>query len=109
MICRNKKVILLSATPFNNSPADIFSLLKLFIVPGKSTISLEDNLAGKFSRLNYEYKQLSTIFKNWNSADDLKREAAERLYVQLIDDKFQSILKKSRLKHNVFQMISNVL
>ncbi len=35
-ICRGKKVILLSATPFNNSPADIFALLKLFVVPGKS-------------------------------------------------------------------------
>ena len=35
-ICRGKKVILLTATPFNNSPADIFSLLKLFIVPGAS-------------------------------------------------------------------------
>lgn len=114
MICRNKKVILLSATPFNNSPADIFSLLKLFIIPGKSTISLEDNLAGKFSRLNYEYKQLSTIFKNWNSADDLKREAAERLYVQLIDDKLPIDIKKvkvetQRLSNDIKRIISPVV
>jgi len=34
-ICRGRQVILLTATPFNNSPADIFSLLKLFIVPGQ--------------------------------------------------------------------------
>ncbi|MEP1141845.1 MAG: SNF2-related protein, partial [Balneola sp.] len=33
-ICRERTVILLTATPFNNSRADIFSLLKLFIVPG---------------------------------------------------------------------------
>lgn len=32
-ICRNKIVILLTATPFNNRPADILSLLKLFITP----------------------------------------------------------------------------
>ncbi|WPC12059.1 phospholipase D-like domain-containing protein [Riemerella anatipestifer] len=82
MICRGKKVILLSATPFNNSPADIFSLLKLFIVPGKSTISLEDNLAGKFSRLNYEYKQLSVIFKNWNSSDDKKENKQKAIILQ---------------------------
>lgn len=40
MICKNRKVILLTATPFNNSPADIFSLLKLFIVPGKSQLTV---------------------------------------------------------------------
>ncbi|OFM85276.1 helicase-related protein [Weeksella sp. HMSC059D05] len=94
MICRGKKVILLSATPFNNSPADIFSLLKLFIVPGKSTISLEDNLAGKFSRLNYEYKQLSVIFKNWNSADDKKRKMAENYYTTIVDENLPIDIKK---------------
>lgn len=114
MICRGKKVILLSATPFNNSPADIFSLLKLFIVPGKSTISLEDNLAGKFSRLNYEYKQLSTIFKNWNSADDRKRETAEKLYFQLIDDNLPIDIKKvkaqtKRLSNDIKRIISPVV
>lgn len=30
-ICRNKKVILLTATPFNNKPEDLLSLLSLFI------------------------------------------------------------------------------
>jgi hypothetical protein len=32
-ICRYKKVILLTVTPFNNRPADIYALLKLFIIP----------------------------------------------------------------------------
>ena len=32
-ICRNKQVILLTATPFNNRPGDILALLKLFITP----------------------------------------------------------------------------
>jgi len=39
-ICRNRMVILLTATPFNNTPQDIFTLLKLFIVPGKSKPNL---------------------------------------------------------------------
>lgn len=30
-ICANRDVILLTATPFNNAPSDIFALLKLFI------------------------------------------------------------------------------
>lgn len=114
MICRGKKVILLSATPFNNSPADIFSLLKLFIVPGKSTISLEDNLAGKFSRLNYEYKQLSSIFKNWNSSDEKKRKAAENTYNNIIDENLPIDLKKvkaqtQRLSNDIKRIISPVV
>lgn len=45
-ICRGRQVILLTATPFNNRPADIFSLLKLFIVPNRSKITLDNHLAG---------------------------------------------------------------
>jgi len=96
-ICRNKKVILLSATPFNNSPADIFSLLKLFVVPGKSSISLEDDLAGKFGHLNFVYKQLSHIFKHWNNTDDSeKRKKAESYYTILVDEKLPIDIKKVR-------------
>lgn len=94
MICRGKKVILLSATPFNNSPKDIEALLSLFIIPGKSTITLEDNLKGRFSRYNYEYKQLSIIYKNWNSADDAKRKTAENYYTTIIDENLPIDIKK---------------
>jgi len=80
MICRGKKVILLSATPFNNSPMDIYALIKLFIVPGKSSISLEDNIKAKFISFNYRYKQLSNLSKNWNSADAEKKVKAELYY-----------------------------
>jgi superfamily II DNA or RNA helicase len=37
-ICRGKRVILVTATPFNNAPKDILSLLKLFQKAKKSTI-----------------------------------------------------------------------
>ena len=37
-ICRGKRVILVTATPYNNSPKDILSLLKLFQKAKKSTI-----------------------------------------------------------------------
>lgn len=94
MICRGKKVILLSATPFNNSPADIFSLLKLFIVPGKSTISLEDNLVGKFAGYNNRYKQLSIVFKNWNSNDTEKRKKAEDIYQNILNEQLPIDIQK---------------
>jgi superfamily II DNA or RNA helicase/HKD family nuclease len=84
-ICRDRIVILLTATPFNNSPADIFSLLKLFIVPGKSGITIDDNLEGLFRGFNYKYKRLSDIIKNWNSNKPQKRQKAEALYVTMLN------------------------
>lgn len=67
-ICRGKKVILVTATPLNNTVDDIFAQLKLFQAPKNSTIpgvpNLEKFFAGlktKLSRLeknNPEYKLL---------------------------------------------------
>lgn len=37
-ICKNKKVILISATPFNNSPKDLLSQIKLFQPAHNSTL-----------------------------------------------------------------------
>lgn len=83
-ICRGKKVILLTATPFNNSPADIFSLLKLFIIPGKSAITLEDNLEGLFRQYNYRFNNLSDILKNYHSENNEKRRRAEKQYTDYL-------------------------
>ncbi|MBT3750187.1 MAG: helicase [Bacteroidetes bacterium] len=82
-ICRGKKVILLTATPFNNSPADIFSLLKLFIVPGLSGITIESDLEGRFNSYNYRFRNLSNILKNHHSLDLVKREKAEKTYTKM--------------------------
>jgi len=43
-ICKNKKVILVTATPYNNSPSDILSLVKLFQKPKNSDIPGVTNL-----------------------------------------------------------------
>ena len=82
-ICRGKIVILLTATPFNNSPADIFSLLKLFIVPGQSGITIEPDLEGRFHSYNYRFRNLSYILKNHNSTNIEKRTKAEKLYTKM--------------------------
>lgn len=86
-ICRGRIVILLTATPFNNSPADIFSLLKLFIIPGKSRITLDDDLEARFRNYDYLYTRLSYIVKNRNSKDAQKRKKAELEYEKLFDGK----------------------
>lgn len=85
-ICKGKQVILLTATPFNNSPADIFSLLKLFIVPGLSNITLEDNLDGLFRRFNYQFNKLSFILKNYKSSKPKNKEKAESYYTSIIGE-----------------------
>jgi len=86
VICKNKTVILLTATPFNNSPSDIFSLLKLFIIPGKSGITINDNIEALFRGYSYRYSKLSEINKYWDSKDDKKRRKAEQLYTTILGE-----------------------
>lgn len=57
-ICRGKRVILVTATPYNNAPKDILSLLKLFQKTKKSTIPNLPDLEGFFSRLEQKLKKL---------------------------------------------------
>ena len=84
-ICRNRIVILLTATPFNNTPADIFTLLKLFIVPGKSKITLDENLEWRFARYNSEFRRLSYILRYYNNKSKEKCERAEKYYDEIFE------------------------
>lgn len=61
--CPGKKVILLTATPFNNRPQDIFSIIRLFQIPAKSTIRTVDNLSYRFQELIREYKKIEKAQK----------------------------------------------
>ena len=54
----DNKVLVLSATPFNNDPRDIFALIKLFQTPGAATLRTVDNLSLKFMELEKQYKSL---------------------------------------------------
>lgn len=47
-LCIGNKVLLLTATPFNNQPADIYSLIKLFQIPTHSTLKTVENLGAAF-------------------------------------------------------------
>ena len=108
-ICRNKKVILLTATPFNNSPADIFSLLQLFIVPGKSTITLDNNLKDKFRSYNEIYKKLSNIRKNHNSSDKRKKKGAISAYEKIFGDKNIDLVKVKNRNSRLAGEIRSIL
>ncbi|MDO9333370.1 MAG: SNF2-related protein, partial [Dehalococcoidales bacterium] len=111
-ICRDRIVILLTATPFNNTPADIFSLLKLFTVPGKSNLILPNNLDERFRQYNQTFKRLSNIKKNYNSSDIKKRDSAIADYKALFEsDKIdlKKVTARSKyLANDIRTVISSV-
>jgi len=68
-VCRGSRVILVTATPYNNSPRDILNQIKLFQNARKSTIPHLPNLEAFFDRLD---KKLKKIKKSENYDDYIK-------------------------------------
>ncbi|HJS17831.1 MAG TPA: helicase-related protein [Anaerolineales bacterium] len=58
-ICRNKRVILVTATPYNNSPWDILSEIKLFQNSKKSTIPNMPDIEEFFKGLAKNLRELN--------------------------------------------------
>ncbi len=105
-ICRNRMVVLLTATPFNNTPADIFALLKLFIIPGKSKITLDENLEARFARYNADFRRLSYILRYYDHKDEEKRERAEKFYDQMFEAPLPVIVR--RVKERAIQLSAEI-
>ncbi len=108
-ICRGKIVMLLTATPFNNRPADIFSLLKLFMVPKKSAITLDDDLEFKFKIFKSTFDKLSYIKKYHNSSDPKKRSRAETYYKALFGKSIINLNDVNNLSHILAKEIRDVI
>lgn len=77
-ICRGKRVILVTATPYNNTPKDILSLLKLFQKAKKSTIPNLPDLEGFFSHLEKRLKRLDRQ-KDYSKYINLVKENAREI------------------------------
>lgn len=77
-ICRGKRVILVSATPYNNSPRDILAQIKLFQNIKKSTIPGVSNLEEFFVRLEGRLKKVNR-HKDYNKFLDLTRSNAKEI------------------------------
>jgi superfamily II DNA or RNA helicase len=75
--CVGNKVLLLSATPFNNRPEDIFSLIKLFQIPSHSTIQVVNNLGAAMEQLIVDYKKLKNEHAKGMREDQFKSKAKE--------------------------------
>ncbi len=80
-ICRGKRVILVTATPLNNSPKDILSQIKLFQKGKKSTIPNLPNLEAFFNKLDSRLKEMD-------------RQRDNDKYIQIVKENAQEIREK---------------
>ncbi|MEW6410927.1 MAG: helicase-related protein [Candidatus Zixiibacteriota bacterium] len=108
-ICRGKRVILVTATPFNNSPKDILSQIKLFQKSRKSTIPGTPDLERFFGKLENRLKgldrqkdQAKFIQVTKENAREIRDKVLKYLMVrrtrQEIEKHFPDDLKKQGLK-----------
>lgn len=91
----DNKVILLTATPYNNRPQDLFALIKLFQTPSRSTINSVDNLSIKFNDLIIEYRKLERQGKK-NRTKEVT-EKLQKLAQQLRTLISPVVIRRSRL------------
>jgi len=77
-ICRGKRVILVTATPLNNSPRDILAQIKLFQKSKKSTIPNIPDLERFFSGLEKKLKKLDRL-KNYDEYVQVVKENAREV------------------------------
>jgi len=96
-ICRGKRVILVTATPYNNSPKDILSLLKLFQKAKKSTIPNLPDLEGFFHNLEQKLKKLDRkkdYARYINTVKENAREIREKVLKYLMVRRTRTEIEK---------------
>ena len=96
-LCQKNKVVLLSATPFNNRPQDIFALIRLFQITAKSTIRTVDNLSYQFRELIKEFKKIREGQKNKTKSDTQVKSEIEVLADKIRDILSPLIIRRSRI------------
>ncbi len=88
-ICRGKRVILVTATPYNNTPKDILSLIKLFQKSRKSTIpnlpdleSFFNGLANNLKKLNRKKDFKKYISTTQSNAEEIREKVLKYIMVR---------------------------
>ena len=108
-ITRGKRVILVSATPYNNSPKDLLAQIKLFQSIRKSTIPGVSNLEEFFKKLENELEKIDfkkEYDKFINKTREIAKEIREKIlkYIMIrrtrsdIEKYFPNDLKKNNIK-----------
>lgn len=108
-ICRGNRVILVTATPYNNTPKDILNQIKLFQNARKSTVPILPNLETFFDRLDKKLKKIDKQ-KNYEQYVEVVKENAKEIrekvlkYIMVrrtrseIREYFDNDLKKNKIK-----------
>ncbi|OQA97330.1 MAG: RNA polymerase-associated protein RapA [Spirochaetes bacterium ADurb.Bin218] len=107
-ICRGKRVILVSATPYNNSPLDILSQIKLFqntrysTIPGTSDIEafftgLQSKLKNIDRKNNYE-EYLKTSVQN---AKEIREKILKYIMIRRIRTEIDKYYKDDLERNNI--------
>ena len=108
-LCQGNKVVLLTATPFNNRPQDLFSLIKLFQIPAKSTIRTIDNLWYRFKELIKQYKEIDKLRKD-SKVEKINLDNKIKKYAEEIRNLLSPfIIRRSRLDLNEIDDFRNDL
>ncbi len=96
-LCQWKKVILLSATPFNNEPNDIFNLIKLFQVPWNPTIHTKKWLMQDFKELQNKYFEIRKEEKEKNADDTISNTKLKQLSEDIRQIIWPVVVRRSRV------------
>ena len=108
-ICTGKKVILISATPQNNGPMDLLSLISLFQYKNESNI-IEDepNIEKFFTELNKKKKKAKELCKKNNTEkNSLKsREVTKEISAEIREKVLKKIMVR-RLRGEIKKYYKN--
>ncbi len=108
-LCQGNKVILITATPFNNKPEDIFSLIQLFQIPAKSTIRTVQNLSGAFRELIKEYSMLQKLNRSGNIQTSELKEEIRKISMRIRDIIFPVVIRRTRIDLDIIEEYKNDL
>jgi superfamily II DNA or RNA helicase len=100
--CIGNKTLLLSATPFNNRPEDVFALIKLFQIPEHSTIQIVNNLGAAMERLIINYRKIKKEHKQQNIEEKEFKKQAEA-----ISSKIRNILQPILIRRTRVDLLNN--
>ena len=96
-LCMGNKVMLLTATPFNNRPEDIYAMLKLFQIPRKSTLKTVENLGAAFKELIMQYKKLMDAQRKKTKTEAEIKQEAEGIAKSIRSIISPLVVRRSRL------------
>jgi len=108
-ICRGKRVILVSATPYNNSPKDILAQIKLFQNPRRSTIpgildleSFFNELKGRIEKAKKSQDPEKFVEESKEVAKEIRDKVLKYIMIRRtrkdIETYFKEDLEKNNLK-----------